>query len=1015
MKNPPNLADGPAFVNETRAHGKRGRGRAGDRILAEPARTALRGRGPMRIVVVASVILASAACVPVRDNPLDPAIIPRARIQITVGGDPSAIGARRAQWLLDASESSDPDDSISSFAWSLSTGLTANPASDAGWIAFSEAEIVDADTDLSLVNELAKIVDFDPQEPGLQPIGTTQRTIRLVVRDHDGHRATAVAPIVVFNTAPSVDLGPDRRIAPGGQWWTVTTDTNSDGAINTLDATPHFVTVYANIEDADPGEEAGLGAENIRWRVSGLLAEQLDTNIDGFVDLGLFTDPLRRQLTFRAPLFPSRSRFVVEVSDTIDTSTSTPALVDPVSALVAVDVGSTRWIGDTGTSTVARLETSTFRTTGSPLATYPITRAAAGGRILSFRNNAGTGRIEILTQTLGSPCGACGLDLTRTVSASQVHAIGDGSGGWWVLDSQFGELHHVGADLSNPGTVSFSDFEGTAASDLINAEAIAAIPGMTEVWIAGGATPGEKLYRVSTAGLVSSIPLGVDYAQLAIDPRGGGWLFTLDESTTPNTAELVRFDDDGIFSLPEDVTSLLPAEAIRPESLSYDFRGERLWGSFGGSGKCIFRRDAEGVALGGFQARCGLPLIGSGDVVADPVDGTMQAASFDGFFNSISRFGESLEVVSTTPLGEGQGVQFGINIMEGGTVVVDLFDSALGLYYRRWIEAGITVGAPPSRFVAGLEARSMAVDPHSGALWVFDAATARMIEVLPDGSSTRSIDLGGAGVIDAFPAIDTETRRLWIAQNTLTGARLSVVDLTDDPFASLAPFTSVFTGPDVVYDVDVVPGGQVCVSGTLDVDTSPVALGWVFRESTAETIAVETIDANPVASVATADSRTRGCYFLPATDQIAHAGYLGPTGQTAITPSNELNAGGGETRKFVGGAKDYFTESNPTRLWVLNEQSQGGFPTRIFTIYDFATNTTFTLGGPSFTFAEPGPFDEAVSLDFDPYYRHFYVGIGDPLFSAIVPGRVLRVDAGPTFREIDRYEGFVGAVVAGTP
>lgn len=159
---------------------------------------------PIGVCAGALACCASACAIPSRDNPHDPALQPRAILDVHVLGGEGNVGVRTAMFVLDGSASKDPlDRGPLRYFWDLGNGVE-----------FEDAE------------QLVRTLEI-PEAARAQLVageGAAQFPVRLRVETGDGdHSSSTSATVILTNRAPVVDPGEDLFV-PELQQHTVVLD-----------------------------------------------------------------------------------------------------------------------------------------------------------------------------------------------------------------------------------------------------------------------------------------------------------------------------------------------------------------------------------------------------------------------------------------------------------------------------------------------------------------------------------------------------------------------------------------------------------------------------------------------------------------------------------------------------------------------------------------------------------------------------------------------------------------------
>lgn len=891
-----------------------------------------------------------------------------------------SVGGRFAAWELDGSESEAPQGLVS-WSWQLSRIGALDPAelADPDWIPAGSGELV-VSSGSALGVALRQIVDFDDAEPGTQPLGVVERWIRLEVEDEEGLTDDDYAKITLINQAPTLDLGPDRRVAPGGAWWRVSTrdddmdlrpdgDVNGDGIADPLDATPRVITLYSGLEDPDEGDAENL---TLRWYVVGAMAPVLADVSTGLVHTGISPDG--QSLTFEASLVPSASTFRVEVleGDQVVAEDS-----------VRVDVATSRWSIDRSNGSLRRLRVPILqRGLDGDLARLLATRA---GRILVARQSGGAiPDLDVLGYDLSAV--ASRFQPVGTTNIFALSAVATEGTGWWVADVATPALHHFGAGPDLTPTVSpITDVDGDGTDDAANITGMAPIRGAgpEDLWVF---LPPLAVRRSPTAVLGSvqtDAPAG---ARITEDGAGGFWLVWV------SAGEVVvrRYDASGTLVIAESEDLGIPVSGLR--SVSYDPQRNQLWGTITTAldGFTFLRRSSGEYALSDFN--------GSTSHV-DVADGSLVVFGQGKLRRFTADFVPANDLILDKTLS-------GFAVVDGSIFVhgIDTSTSPPFPQFATWIEGGREdLGLEiPSAYVDAVSA--VAVDPANGSAWVWDKGLGRLREIGADGAELRVVDFDGttgpAPGVDVALGIDPGPpegpRRVWIAWSDDVDGGLQYFDLTDDRSIDVSVTATSFTGPTRIHAVaPIMEGGGVCIGGEVVGETGPpFDTGWIFHPSTGATTRLSFPTADP--SMVVADTPRQACWFVPHHQSVstAESKFVPVDGSTPTTFSTTI---AGQTRALTGGVIDHWyngISGSQGRMFVLSRTSfQAGNPTRFLQIYEPTLSMNLEVG-PTLDFTTyEGPFDEAESVAYDPFYRQFILGLGDLGLSAAVPPTVYWIGA----------------------
>lgn len=933
--------------------------------------------------ILACLPLALAAgCLPDRDNPFDPTVRPRPDVVATVEGQASVTGGRYAHWVIDASASEDEGGGrVDSYSWELSTG-PAHPADleeVPGWEPVGDTAVIDT-SDASGAAFRAAIVQIrDFSDEGY---GATQRTLRLTVAD-GARKATVAMRLTFVNSRPTVSLGPDLRIAPGGRWWVVDPedtahDVDGDDYSDVFDAPPRQVVVRVRAEDPDAGETAVLLSAEYpaRWRVHGFLAEQLDADRDGVVDDGFFLDAGHSTLAIDAPLLPSTTRFFVDVGDVrTDDGDLRIAATDEV----LVDVGSSHWIVDHASGIATRMSRRPLDRI--PHTPFPIELLASDVNKLLYANvNGGNTELRLTDHRVGAGDRRNNLTFASDAALLGASACSDGASGWWVLLPALGELRHVAPDLQVAQTL--TDLDGGGDDLAVTAGGVIAGDG-GRIWLLAAGTGEPLLFARATDGTWSSRdPFPGPEAAYALEPDGKGGIVVLGRETPTSPTRAVRFAPDGTPLFDRTIHAAAGTTPIALLELAYDAENDAFWATGTAAQSQVFvhwpPEEEEGTLV---------PIpYAVRDVFFDLANGGVLVACDLGILRigadlSISS-GATLDHILADAIFTDAGSAFGLSFESGSGYVISYFETGLP-------DTAATLELPIDAVNANK--RTVVVDPGTGFLWVLRQNEGGFREVAPSGEELRFVSLPFSGLDTGIAAsIDLDSRRVWIAwsQGLPGGGGLGWFDADDD-----APEFRDVTGLDPflrITDVDVLPGGRtVCVAGTrISPFDDEDAL--VFQPAASGTSGQITgFDLHLGASTALfaeADTRDGACWFA------------------GIDPSTTVG-------RVPEGAGSLSIKGNLARsAWTPVKDHWGDVvlaPSYSHTDTDWIVLFTpgATLGDPY----SPNPADAApdivypVGLLHDPFYGHLLVGFES---SFLENGSVIRLNRGFRVLETHPQPGF---------
>lgn len=741
-----------------------------------------------RIVVPLSSLALLAGCIPERDNANDPSLRPRPRFEIRVDGAPQTAGGRHASWELDASESRAPG-GIDEIVWEISGAAAVDPDEVAEWLPVGTSTLVTTSSSEALRTELSSIDDF-----GEDGTGTTERWLRLTVVSDAGYRESAETEIAILNGAPSVELGFDRRISPGGRWWT---------ALGGAALQPWEIVIAPVVSDPDTGDAAlpfTAGFEG-EWRVRGALAARLDADADGLVD-GDFVEAGGARLRFTAPVEPASGEISLEIWDLVRDGVRASLASDSV----RIDVAASAWIHD-------RADGGLYRIPDPPLLRNPGTDGryrllgGDGSRVLLARQAADDTWTIFESDPTLLPLAS--LPLADTSFAGPRSAAGDGRGGWWVIDSESDLIHlrksgdgselvaFLGATECPPDPYASCAIATRSGSGFFR-EVAPAWPDSTGVWALAYDEPSfthDRILLIATDGTatieesVFAAAMPINSANLLrADGDGGVWYA---HATAPGVApRLLHRDANGV-----DVDEAIPDAVMNenlPRDLVVDQRRDALFllleGHISAGGETLSplrRRDADGTWTDHVTAisRRMAFAPGSRELVLDRYD-VPGILIYDAETLELRRTVSSvppadfehLTVVASTVLADTLGSEaFSAHIDAGGRIQAETL--ALS-------EFGLLQGA--------------VVDPATGHLFVFQTDCGCVERFDPSGVLVDTVDVAGGTAARGTIALDPETRMAWAAWTSSAGGGLASFAVLDD---RAAPATQ----PVTIHEVDGTP------------------------------------------------------------------------------------------------------------------------------------------------------------------------------------------------------------------
>lgn len=957
--------------------------------------------------------LATGCDLPIRDNPNDPAVRPVPVLQVAIDGTPSDRGGRNAQWQLDASDSSDPDDGIRHYRFFLDReGAELGPflAADGGPL------LTPADAAFGEVLLTAL---------GTDSMGAVTFLATVEVEDDAGHRERSESrPFTVENRAPSVEIGPPLRIAPGGKWW-------SAG----FSPEPWTVRIEAEVEDPDVGDAALASDPGIYdWHVEGHLAAVLDLDADGRVDEPFLRDG-RSAVEFAAPIDPQQGEIRVVVTDCIAEGCRGVEAMDGK----RVDVLTSHWVLDQYSGILTRLDASQFASDRQ----FTRILAVQGSQVLAVEFLPGADSGDLVILELGLQPGVrrnVFPDLSEG-AWMDMSAAPDGQGGWWVLVPPYfdpdskpyagtGVLRRFDRELDDID--SFSEVAGDpkAGADFEFAQPsmVVRAPGSSDVWAVAGDRDAraDRVLRVSTSGtLVAEATFVMPLDRGSLD--------------APGITALAASEEDGsiwISATGEDVMGL-PISRIARVSASGDATGidevlecaGAVVAQIAGAHAILPVSSADGrvlVAFGDVAFRGSMVVDSAGVSLCQRIDASVykevlpaQVGFDDAVFAPLVAPGRSPgtswavisvgQPVTDTFVLEVDALLDPLEIIRIPALDADSVNASLALIADRYIIAGdgtstdtrlfwVETLEPSPRLeiaIPGLPVQNararFAVDAATGDVFAWDRDCGCVRHVVPDGTVHASYPLSIAGVPliaeDVMLAMDPERRRLWGAASpgpSAEGSRLFRIDVDTGAVTEIEPPDGL--GFTFVNDLDVAIApsasadeGYVCVGGLYPSYYSPAQNAFT---SVALDVFVRAL---------TAASSDGACWFT--------AESAAPIDVVRAPTGPDLDSGGERIVSLEGG---WGGESN--RAWFVVEDPLGG-PSSF--IGYFAPDKPLGANFPSAPIDTTGLSQEWRSIAIDPYYNHVIVTDGSGLILRLdhlyVESGILTVEK---LVEAARYEGF---------
>lgn len=922
--------------------------------------------------------IASVGCIPSRDNPSDPSNRPSIEMEVTVGGRTAALGGRSEIWMLDATGSRAKHGSLD-LQWEISTDGPDLVSDVAEWEDAGTGFVVLSTAGSLLRASLLEVREFEGfAQPGT---GVARRWIRLTARDARSSARTEIA-ITVVNNAPSIDLGIDRRIAPGGQWWTGT------GA-GALDAEPWEVVIDANVVDVDgdAGEDGIVftpGYEG-RWTVRGQLAAFLAVDGEGTVNPD-FVENGGRSVRFPAPLFPTRGELSLEVWDLLDPQGN--ALANST-ASKRVDVLTSAWILDPGSGELQRADTSGFRVQGLQSRVL----ASDGRRALVGFRDAGEWSLHLEDHRL--------QDAAAPVPIPTIPrgAVADGAGGWWVTDGpgNIGHLREESGDLVfDKGATRcppspYSSCVGPAGTS-VSFHALAP-SGTGSVWALAYSSDfsEDRLLHLDSSGSVlveepalPNAPGINDVQDIVVDDAGEVWLTT----RTTNPADPTGLMRRG--AAPEALPDTTGDIGFIPRGAGFD----ALTGAFvvltqepGDYTSRLYRRDPDGTWTYGVVPRATQLIVdrGSGDALL--------ARDIGGAVGAIDRIDTRTFVQVESRLGilSDRMVPF-----EGGSLLV----GEAGGGPLHWFEAGARAESADFADVLFLPGDTvpdgLALDPATGEVWFARHDIDVVQRFGPDGTLLSTSPLP-ADADRARIAIDPVDRTGWI----VAGQSLSTAMLFSFPIPAAAFEETVLTpvpGIGPIHEmggISVIPGDRVCIGGYPGT-THRMGFAWVPSTQELLLATPEVFPGFEIEQRAFAQPRDGSCWFFDASTNPA------PTTGTARLAAD------GSTELFdwpsTGNNSDAtgIADIDSTDLVFAIGRGDGMTPW----IGWYSPGTPALQSDPTFPTldgSQPALMtapDDVKRLSGDGFYGHYFLGIED---NGGAGPMVLRLDT--TGLEVDRYTG----------
>jgi len=925
--------------------------------------------------VLCLVAIATAGCIPTRNNENDPSNRPSIAMEVTVAGRTSALGGRNEAWRLDATTSRAKHGSLS-LEWAISSDGPNLAADVAEWTTVGTDVVVVSTAGNLLHDRLVAISDFSGyDEPGT---GLARRWIRLAASDASVSTSETI-PITIVNNPPSVNIGIDWRVAPGGQWWTGT------GELDNLDAQPWEVVIDATVSDPE-GDASLLFTPGYQgaWTVQGQLSAVLDLDGNGRVDSSWIENG-GRTLRFPAPLFPTRGEVSLDVWDV--RRRENERLSHGIDS-ARVDVLTSQWILDVYAGDLQRIDAGSFnRDTES----YRVVAGDGRRAIIAVRSGGTFLRlVNHRLETIAAPLGP--LPLTNPVTRPR-EAVADGLGAWWFADFE-GNLSHMrekdGAlvfdvgDTQCPPTpldtcLGFAgesaDFRALTAS------------GTGSVWVLGRSSDflEDRILEISSSGAVVVEEAAVPGAPLGsavalVHDGGGPWIL----SRTADEASLRRRSGAVIETLPDS-----SSPSVVPIGAYWDSRADAivvLTGDPNAAKSRLYRREANGTWTFGVVAR-------GYRVFPDPSGDALLGRS-----TGADESGGLLRVDSRTFLERETHLGFtpeGMVVFDGGSVLFGT--SAEGP--MEWVEAGARpehpvfadVVLPP---VTG-DVHGIALDPVTGQIWLARPDLDVVQRFGPDGELLSTTPLL-EDAVRLHLSIDAVTRTAWLASGPIVSGSGRLHRFAIDAEVYEMPVVELVAEVAPVEQlggIAALPGGAgVCVGGHLD---STRRAGFVWRPATGD-IEVSAPDAGTIVAPhrAFAHPRDGSCWFFDEN-----------TSSAAPTTGAARFAQGGATESLAWPDPQFNNEyatgiadiASPDLVLAITRHDGFTFPW--LGLYSpgnpaYQTSATFpALDAPPLF--EPTEFRK--SLSGDAFYRHYFVGIegGD--------SPVIRLDS--SGQEVGRFTG----------
>lgn len=790
----------------------------------------------LRVVILALSLVAAGCAIPSRDNSHDPANIPNPpapAIAVYVEGFDTTLGQRNSVFTLDGTASTtgsgDALPAGSCWEWEIASFAADDPASipDSGWTSVLPAGaecvgtfLVVGSAGTPLAGALASVENFQSASGVPDGTGITTRWVRLRLTTPSGGSAIAVRLLAIFNAAPVVRLGDDRRTAPGGEWKKLA-----------LTPTAFENTVRVSIEDPDP-------LVSVEWLVTGELATRVDiAPKDGHVDIGYVTSN-GMLAKFPMSIDPSRSEITVRARD-FESATIDPAAVAFGEDSMHLDVLSTVWVYNEGAGHLSRLDSSTFSSDFERI--DAIVLGAAQGTTV-YAAPGGAGLVQLATSGRGLGRATNRLTVPSAATNPQtVAAVPDGTGEWWVLhggNGQFGGLANDGslrrldATLQNVTFGPVSSLGGTGLRSGFTGRNLAMVRGNgRRVWITGGSdstTIGQRVMLVDANGTLPFPAIDPfdavanEVRLLAPDGAGGVWAA---EDFGPRFTHITEAGLKMEYVLPASCGTNLPIVSMVADTVL-----GALWlGVSSGTTERLCRASLQDLTSFAFQT-----VDSVGDLAIDPTNGDALMVGKNG--KGISRYdfaGGSVRSLDYVPLPVNVFAQ-DVSFVEGSLLV----NASIGAIERAYMIEGAEIHAP-NNIILGVdpylfeEVRHVA-DPLTGYVWVWLPDESGLALYSPAGRRVRTVTIPGATEKRGQIAFDPGGRRVWFTTSNLyvgnntppADGRLFFSDLPDG-----FDVPGEVGVPDVVV-ASTVPGIEIAMARGLGVVTgTPDAPGRVCLAS----------------------------------------------------------------------------------------------------------------------------------------------------------------------------------------